>query len=239
MSSKFKYRSKQGELLDAAGIPTNALEKNLRELDFLNRTSGGHLASLSGIKKLLNGKRSKNDVYHITDLGCGSGDALKQMAKWARKNRIRFQLTGVDKKPQVIRYMKLHCRKYPEIQGIASDYKDFLNRIQKTDIIHCALFCHHLSDDEIVSLLKKMKEIASVGFIINDLQRNPLAYFSAKIMTGALNGTYLSKHDGPVSVLRGFKQNELEKLLKKAGIEKYAIYRKPFFRFLVTGETSE
>ena len=76
-----------------------------------------------------------------------------------------------------------------------------------------------------------MSTKAKSGFVVNDLQRNPLAYYGAKLMTTILMGTSLSRHDGPVSVLRGFKQQELETLLQKAGVKKFRILRRRGFRF--------
>jgi hypothetical protein len=155
------------------------------------------------------------------------------MARWARKNGYLLKHTGVDQNPGAIKYLKKHCGKYPEIDGIVSDYKAFLQEDKPVDIIHCSLFCHHLKDEELLGLFRKMNAVAQSGFIVNDLQRNPFAYYGAKLMTRLLNGSPLSKNDGPISVLRGFKRHELDLLLKKAGVKKYVIRRRPGFRFLI------
>ncbi len=230
MPDKFKHRSSQSELLDSDTVPAKLLFRNLRELDFLNRTSGGHSISLEGIKKLI---KDKNKNYHIVDLGCGSGDSLKYFADWARKNNFSINFTGVDKNKNAISFLERNCSGYPEIEGFTGDYRVFLNQNLQIDIVHCSLFCHHLKDNELIKLLEKMNSIASTGFVINDLQRNRFAYYGAKIMTTLLNGSSLSKNDGPVSVLRGFKYNELELLIKRAGIKHFIIYRRRGFRFLV------
>jgi len=72
MMNKFKHRSDELELLDGPNIPKDLLIQNLRELDIINRVLGGHTISLNGIKKLV---KDKNKVYHIVDLGCGSGQS--------------------------------------------------------------------------------------------------------------------------------------------------------------------
>jgi SAM-dependent methyltransferase len=230
MPNKFKQRSTLSEWLDTTGIPAELLEQNLRELDFLNRSFGGHSISLEGLKMLAT---DKNRLYRLVDLGCGSGDVLKYIARWARKNGYLLQHTGVDQNPDAIEYLKKHCRKYPEIEGVLSGYKAFLEKNKPVDLIHCSLFCHHLKDDELLWLFRKMNAVAQLGFIINDLQRNPFAYYGAKLMTRLLNGSPLSKNDGPISVLRGFKRDELDLLLKQAGVKRYVIHRRPGFRFLI------
>ena len=234
MNTKFKYRSNEKELLDETNIQQDLLFKNLRELDILNRTTAGHSITLKGIKLLVTDHAK---IYHIVDLGCGSGDSLRAIADWARKNNFNVQLTGVDMNVDVIEYLKKHCRTYPEISGITSDYQEFLDRNTSVDIVHCSLFCHHLNDDEMINLFTYFNEKVTTGFVINDLQRNWMAYYSAWFFTRLLNGTILAKNDGPVSVLRAFKVSELKHLLQKANIKNYIIQKKRLFRILIVGKT--
>ena len=234
--SKFKYRSNQKELLDGTDIPSGLLHKNLRELDVLNRITGGHAISLRGIKQLIT---DHNKTYHVVDFGCGSGDALKVIADWARLNNYRVRLTGVDMNANAIAYLKIHCSNYPEILGVTADYLDYLKSNESIDIVHCALFCHHLTNNELIHLFIYLRQKAKMGFVINDLQRHWLAYYSAWLFPRLLNGTKLSKNDGPISVLRGFKPKEIKKLLEKASITDYSIQKAFAFRYLIVGKTGE
>src|SRR5450631_1683278 len=114
--SKFAQRSYEFELLDASNIPKELLFKNLRELDVVNRLLGGHSITLSGIKKLI---VDQNKIYHIIDIGCGGGDAMKQIAKWARVKNYKIKLTGVDMNSDCIDFMKDACKDFPDIDGVA------------------------------------------------------------------------------------------------------------------------
>ena len=232
MLNKFKQRSNESELLDAPNIPKDLLFENLRELDFINRALGGHAISLSGIKKLVT---DKNKIYHIVDLGCGSGDTLKGIADWASAKGFQVKLTGVDMNPDVIDYLTDFCKDYPEIKGVASDYRDYLRTGVPIDIIHCSLFCHHLNDEELEELFGYFKLYPKTGFVINDLHRHWVAYYGVIMITYLLNGSVLSKNDGPISVMRAFKRKELNTLLQKAQIENYSISWKWAFRYLVIG----
>ncbi|HEX2394101.1 MAG TPA: methyltransferase domain-containing protein [Bacteroidales bacterium] len=227
----FRFRSKQTEMIDTS-VPKDLLFQNLRELDFLNRNFGGHSASLEGLKSLMT---DRDRTYHIVDLGCGGGDTLIQIAQWAHKSNLNVKLTGIDKNPDVIDYLRHRCARYPEISGIATDYKRFIRFGSTADIMHCSLFCHHLADEEILELLKYFKSAARVGFIVNDLVRSRMAYYTVKLFTVLANGSAIARNDGPVSVLRGFNINELHRFMKSASIEKYQISRKWAFRFLITG----
>jgi SAM-dependent methyltransferase len=217
------------EMMDSPRVNKKLLHKNLEELDFMNRYTGGHAITLQGVKTLVD----KQKTYQITDLGCGSGDTLKYIAQWARKKKLRFQLTGIDKSIYAIQYLKKNCKGFPEVSGIVADYKDFLESAPQSDIYLCSLFCHHLDNESLIELLKSLKKHARVGFVINDLHRNIIAYYSVWILTRLLNGTVLSKNDGPVSVLRAFTRKELEQLLNKAGIQNFSISWKWAFRYRV------
>jgi len=230
----FKARSGQSELMDSPNIPSNLLHQNLGELDILNRYLGGHSISIEGIKRLI---VDRQKIYHIVDLGCGSGDVLKYIAAWARSNQYRVKLTGVDKNPYAIQYLVNNCSEYPEINGLICDYKDYMGTDPKIDIVHCSLFCHHLNNKELLELFQYLKFFASEGFVLNDLQRSSIAYYSVWLLTRLLNGSVLSKHDGPISVLRAFKRVELEKLLYKAGLKEFTIQWRWAFRYLVVVKT--
>jgi len=234
MPDKFKHRSILKEMLDEQNIPPGILRKNLKELDFLNRYVGGHNLSLKGIKQLI---ISQKKSYHLVDLGCGSGDFLKYIAGWARRNDYKVQLTGVDVNTNVIDYLNEYCANYPEITGIVANYDDYLKKNKEIDIVHCSLFCHHLSDEELLDLLIYFRQNLKCGFVINDLLRSRLAYYAAWLFPRLLNGTKLSKNDGPVSVLRAFKLNEFKQLLAKAACIKYTFKKGRAFRFLVVGKT--
>lgn len=235
MTHKFKYRSNEKEWLDENIIQQELLFKNLRELDILNRNTGGHAISLNGLKQLVT---DRTKTYHIVDLGCGSGDSLRVIADWARKANFKVKLTGVDMNADVIKYLQKHCYSYPEITGINADYKNFLDQNTLLDVVHCSLFCHHLNEQELIELFTYFRRNVNIGFVINDLQRNWVAYYSAWFFTRLFNGTTLSKNDGPVSVLRAFKISELKHLLERANLKHYTILKKHFFRFLIVGKTS-
>ncbi len=230
MFAKFSHRSYQAELLDAPNIPKELLFQNLRELDLVNKTLGGHAITLAGIKKLLT---DKTKTYTIIDIGCGGGDAMKHIASWAKKNGYKVKLIGVDMNADCIAFMKNACIGFPEIDGVTMDYRDYLKQDTSVDIVHCSLFCHHLKDDELVELFSYMNQYARVGFIINDLQRHWFAYYSIKILTRLLNGSALVKNDAPLSVLRGFKKTELLQLIQTANVKNASVTWRWAFRYLI------
>jgi hypothetical protein len=117
-------------------------------------------------------------------------------------------------------------------QFICSDYRRVVFE-KPPDIIFTSLFCHHLSESDLVSLFRRMKTEARTGFFINDLHRHPLAYYSIRWITRLFSRSYLVKNDAPLSVRRGFSRSELISLLEAAGITNYSIRWRWAFRWLV------
>jgi SAM-dependent methyltransferase len=234
MPDRFKYRTFRDELMDDPDVPADLLRKNLGELDKLNRYTLAYRPGIRALENLLDGHSGE---LHIADLGCGSGDALKYMAKWARKKGIRARFTGIDSSPHAIDYLHEHCSDYPEIRGLAMTHKEFLELGEGVDVYHCSLFMHHLGDEEALDLLLHFKSHARLGFVVSDILRGPIAYYGSVIIPHLAFGTRLARHDGPVSVLRGFRMDEVRDMLARAGISAYELRRSMGFRFILAAGT--
>lgn len=236
MPDKFKYRTFRAELMDEPGVPEELLRKNLRELDILNRHTLAYRHSIRAVESLADGASGE---VHIVDLGCGSGDAMKHMAKWAREKGIRARFTGIDNNPHAIDYLQQHCSDYPEIRGLAMSHREYFDRREDVDIYHCSLFMHHLEDEDVMDLLTHFKSTARLGFVVSDILRGPFAYYGSVIFTHLAFGTRLARHDGPVSVLKGFKMAEVRDLMSATGISAYDLRRSMGFRFILAAATGK
>ncbi|POY35111.1 SAM-dependent methyltransferase [Solitalea longa] len=230
----FSIRSSQKELLDEENIPYNDLAQNLRELDFINRFLGGHAITVKGVKKLSD---KLQQTITILDLGSGGGDTLRAIARWARKANRKVRLIGVDLKPECIRFAEKESIGFPEISFIQTDYRAIQPDQLQPDIIISSLFCHHLSNPEIIELLQWMGKNAKIGFVINDLHRHFLAYHSIRFLTTLFSKSYLVKNDAKLSVARGFNHGEWMVLLRKAEITTAEISWQWAFRHLITART--
>jgi 2-polyprenyl-3-methyl-5-hydroxy-6-metoxy-1,4-benzoquinol methylase len=223
----FSYRSVEKELLDQENIPVQDLYQNLRELDFINHWLGGYAISFSALKKVL--KEDKN--MHLVDIGCGGGDTLKRIAKWNEGKQYGLKLYGVDLKSVCINYAEENLEGR-DVTLICDDYRNVFDHIEHADIIHACLFCHHLSSEQLVELVRFCRDKGCI-LVVNDLERNPIAYYFIKWLTRLFSNSYLVKNDAPLSVLRGFKKKEWLGILQKAGAQKYTVQNKWAFRHQV------
>jgi 2-polyprenyl-3-methyl-5-hydroxy-6-metoxy-1,4-benzoquinol methylase len=220
----FRFRSMQKELLDSEDIPAAELFRNLRELDFINHWLGGYQITFGALKKVL--KRGRKS--HLVDIGSGGGDTLKRISKWNEKQCYALDLSGVDIKPVCIQYAESN-QTDKAIRFFCDDYRNIDQHIPEIDIIHASLFCHHLTDDQLVSLIQFSIRKKAI-LVINDLERNACAYYLIKFLTRLFSKSYLVKNDAPLSVSRGFKKHEWINVVRKAGAVKYSVKNRWAFR---------
>jgi len=206
------------------------LRDALDKIASINQLLGGNKVTLDGVKKLINGK-PKGELIRIIDIGCGNGDMLRTLADYARINGLNFKLKGIDANDFTINHARSLSVNYPSITYDCSNIFDDSVQDDSCDIMLCTLTLHHFRDEEIISLLEKFKKIAKLGIVINDLQRSKLSYrlFQALCFVFRLND--MSREDGLVSILRGFKRADMAKYTKQLKIKSSSIKWKWAFRY--------
>lgn len=226
-------RSYKKELMDADNIPFEAMEQTLKELNFINTWLGGHAITMTGIKQLTNG----SNKLTICEIGCGGGDNLFAIHKWCTQKSIHADFIGIDMNAECIVFAK---KQYPQLpcQWICSDYEKIQFGKNKPAIIFSSLFCHHFTDEQLITMLQWLKENSRDGFFINDLQRHWLAYYLIKYLAKVFSKSYLIKNDAPLSVARGFRKKEIERLFNGVDIKDFTIKWKWAFRWLIIARSS-
>lgn len=223
----YSHRSYKKELLDESGISLQDIADNMKELNFINSNLGGHAITIEGFKKL---KGVKNKIS-VCEIGCGGGDNLNAIAAYCSRNQLEPTFTGIDINADCIAFARERSK--TNTNFVVSDYRLVKFHDDKPDIIFSSLFCHHFTDDELVSMMQWMSSNSTNGFFINDLHRHFLAYNFIKYTTKIFSKSYLVKNDAPLSVLRGFTKSEWKNILMKAGISNFSIQWKWAFRFLI------
>jgi 2-polyprenyl-3-methyl-5-hydroxy-6-metoxy-1,4-benzoquinol methylase len=223
-----QYRSASKELLDRDDIPFEDIKKNMQELDFINTWLGGHAITINGVKKLWQGEKQ----LHICEIGCGGGDNIRAISKWASNNKIKVSFTGIDINPHCIAFAKQKNADLTDVQFVCCDFKKATFQ-QPPDIIFSSLFCHHFSDNELHEQLEWSYQQSKKGFFINDLHRNTIAYHLIKCLTMCFSRSYLVKNDAPLSVQRGFVRSDWEKYFYLLPNMRPSISWKWAFRWLI------
>ena len=203
----FKYRTTQTELMDDSSLEPDMLNAVLRDVSRANRFLGGNRITQNAVLHIL--RRHPNTEYSIMDVGCGEGAMLRQLALLCRRKKYRVRFIGVDINESAIQLAKEYSQDFPEIQfstrDIIADKEDGLF----ADIVLCTLTLHHIPSSQVPKFLGGMAKIARKAVVVNDLQRSPLAYYLFKIFSAIFIKTKIARHDGLVSIKRGFKRKEL------------------------------
>jgi len=224
----FSQRSYKKELLDGDNIPFADIRRNMEELDFINHYLGGHEVTLEGFKQVA----GKKKALLVCEIGCGGGDNLVAIYNLCSKRNIKVSFIGIDIKKECIEFAKTRTKLSAVTKWTTSDYRTVYFTTQP-DIIFSSLFCHHFTNEELVAQFQWMKENSDLGFFINDLQRNPIAYYSIKFLTQLFSSSYLVRNDAPLSVARAFTKKELQQLCLASKAASARVLWKWAFRYLV------
>jgi ubiquinone/menaquinone biosynthesis C-methylase UbiE len=193
------------ELMDDLSVDEQSLERALVELSTINRLLGGDRVSRLGVRRILRSLPPDRPVT-VLDVGSGGSDLLRALAPLGRQ----FEITALDLNPRAGDFAMKRGRPVTVVVGSAHALP-FDNR--SFDVAHVSLFLHHCTDDEARALLLNLSRIARHGIVINDLHRHGFAYIGISLLTRLFSRSALVRHDGPVSVLRGFLRSELAALL--------------------------
>jgi SAM-dependent methyltransferase len=146
--------------------------------------------------------RKADAPIRILDVGCGSGDCLRRVARWTDARGIAVELTGLDINPDAVAI----AAEADAAGGIAWVCANVFAYEPSTPphFIVSSLFTHHLSDTEVVRFLAWMEEHATAGWFVNDLSRGAVPYHLFRIFSRLVRLHPFVQHDGPVSVARSF-----------------------------------
>ena len=223
------YRSTEVEIMDNFNLQGKEMEDVLTDLKIVSNLLGGASITLKGIKKLLT-ERPKNKPITIIDVGCGDGEMLRKCARFGKKNEYNFNLIGLDANANIISEAKERSKNFKNISYKTVDIFS-TEAFPEADIVLCNLFLHHFKNDDIVRILKKVLLASTIGVVVNDLHRSKLAFTLFKGFSRVFLKTKIAKHDGLVSVARGFKKEELEDLSKNINNQQSLIRWKWAFRY--------
>jgi hypothetical protein len=141
----------------------------------------------------------------------------------------------VDLHPLAVREARNWVVDYPEILVVQADAFQLPFVEGGFDFVMASLFLHHFEDEAAARLLQGFSQVARDAFLINDLRRHPLAYYSIRCLTWLFTNNRLVRHDAAVSVLRGFQDADWQKIAGLAGLS-LKVHRHFPFRYLIIGQ---
>lgn len=213
----FDIRSNEPERIDTGDYTPEEYATFLREIAFINRYLGDGRA----LKQTLLQEIERDDVreFSVLDVGCGSGELLRMIAEFARSTGRSAMLTGVDLNPISSATTQSESKEFDEISSVRGDALRLPFADDSFDYAISSLFFHHLTDDAIVVALQEMTRVSRRGIVVIDLHRDPVAYVGYKIFCFAFRISDLVRHDGSLSIKKGFLADELRQLGVSSGLD--------------------
>jgi hypothetical protein len=101
-----------------------------------------------------------------------------------------------------------------------------------------SLTLHHLNDSQIISLLQQSDRLCRRGIIMNDLKRSVRAWMWIWVLTRVTGAHPVVQNDGPLSVRRAFRPQELAALAAQAGLSYLKVKTHFGYRLTLAGEKS-
>ncbi|QBA64130.1 methyltransferase domain-containing protein [Muriicola soli] len=225
----FKDRSEEDELMDDMSLDENQLEAILADINKANTLLGGNRITLKAIHRLI--RKFPQKSYRIVDMGCGDGSMLREVAAFCSKLGIEAEFIGIDLNEKSIQIAKKRGSSYSEVSYLKRDILALNEEELKCDILLCTLTLHHFQDKEIVKFINKFAELAHIGVIINDLERNKIAYHLFKVFSAVFMKTDIARNDGLISIKSGFNKKELLSFSGLLPEMRHLIRRRWVFRY--------
>lgn len=220
------------ELLDAPRHDPDELRTALGAVARVNRWFGG----LAALRSHLTALRDTGEDVSILDVGTGNAGSLLDLVRWGRAGGGTWGGVGLDLHPQVVTIARRNVRSLAVIRIVQGDALRLPFRDEAFDVVLSILTLHHLEHAAAVQAVTEMARVARRRVLVNDLHRHPVNYALARLLSWTLwRGDRLTRHDGPVSVLRAFTPDELARVGRDAGLTAPRVRRHLPYRLVLEG----
>jgi ubiquinone/menaquinone biosynthesis C-methylase UbiE len=199
-------RIPQQELLDTdAGTPAE-VASTLADLRMFNRWFGGVAVTTRLVDRVV--EKTKSESLSLLDVAAGAGYVPHLVREQLARRGFRLEVTLLDRAASHVG------------NGGGSVVGDALAhpfRDSSFDLVCSELFVHHLSPDQIVGFVREGLRVCRRALLINDLIRDPL-HLALAYAGFPLYRSRLTRNDAPASVRQAYTLDEMQAMLRRAGV---------------------
>jgi 2-polyprenyl-3-methyl-5-hydroxy-6-metoxy-1,4-benzoquinol methylase len=194
------------EEMDKADCDPQRLNKTYARFPVVNRLLSGWRATYSTYMRPLFAEKG---AATLLDIGCGSGDVARNLARWAQRDGLSLDVTAID--PDGRAY--LYASQATPVAGVTyrqAHSSELVAEGMTFDVVMSNHILHHLDDGQLAEVLRDSEALCRGVALHNDLNRSNLAYllFAAGFWPLGV-GSYICG-DGLVSIKRSYTASELE-----------------------------
>lgn len=220
-----KTRALQPELMDDPDIDPDAHAAALRGLSRLNVVSNAAGPITRSIRKVVLESRSgPPSKISILDVATGSGDLPVSLGRFLNARGIEAQLHACDISETALsatqdRSARAGLTVHTHCIDVLED------PIPEVDVVTCALFLHHLKEDDVVRALDRLARAARRLLVVSDLCRSSMGLLAARVVPRLLTRSHVVHVDAVRSVQGAFSLSELEAIVDRTALSGASIRR--------------
>jgi ubiquinone/menaquinone biosynthesis C-methylase UbiE len=194
------------EYLDVPGVDPRLVRRSLADVALANALFGGTRAVLMELTNVL---PELSSTATLLDVGSGVGDIAARARDLARQREVDLSLITIDMAETLA--VASRARAGNAVRGNATALP-FGTR--SVDVVMCSQTLHHFDDASAACVLRELDRVARVRVIVSDLRRSWFAAAGLWIASFPLGFHPVSRHDGVVSIMRGYTSDELRRLIE-------------------------
>lgn len=196
------------EILDDPSVDAATRARSISDVTRSNKLLGGLRAAARSFEEML---PMLGGQFTALDVGTGLADIPAHVRNVARANQRSAMMIGVDEA-----YSLLDADRSRLDASVCAHALDLPFRDHSIDVVMCSQILHHFDDAGADIFLREMHRVARRAVIVSDLRRSWVAAAGFWLVSFPLRFHRVTRHDGVVSVLRGFTVNELRALIRRA-----------------------
>lgn len=217
-------RQRGVEILDDPSVDPDVRRQSISDVTRSNRWLGGLRAAQLSVRDAVAQLGSDGTVL---DVGTGLADIPARVRREAQRAGTSLTTIGVDEAVSLLASASAAGRVTHVVaaSALALPFRD-----RSIDLVMCSQLLHHFEHRDAEGLLAEMDRVAKRAVAVSDLRRSWLAAFGFWLVSWIFRFHRVTRHDGVVSVLRGFTAVELTELIRSATGSTPTVSRRLGFR---------
>jgi ribosome-associated toxin RatA of RatAB toxin-antitoxin module/2-polyprenyl-3-methyl-5-hydroxy-6-metoxy-1,4-benzoquinol methylase len=199
------------EYLDDPTCDPDVRARSITDVARANRWLGGTRAAIAELEETLRMPGLREWRLTLLDVGTGLGDIPAGMRAAAREAEVSLSTIGLDAAPSLAAASRAVVD-----HVVCADARSLPIGDSGVDIVLCSQLLHHFEQDDAMRLLRELDRVARRRVIVSDLRRSAAAAAGIWLVSFPMRFHRVSRHDGVVSVMRGFTPAELADLVQQA-----------------------
>jgi 2-polyprenyl-3-methyl-5-hydroxy-6-metoxy-1,4-benzoquinol methylase len=213
MSVDFSRREEMPELMDLPDCDEARLLRTVAQFKWINAVAARYRTIL---RRYVLAEMRADREYRLVDLGAGGCDIAAWLLGEAARRGLKLRVTAIDADPRIVRFAR---SRYGGLAGLEiREHNAFdLERLGPTDFLFSNQVLHHLPDAKVAELLAVAGRVTQRVAVFSDLERGATAYWGYWVAATIFLHRSFARYDGLLSVRKGFRAEELQALLTRAG----------------------